>query len=90
MAREPVGIVSNTARHAHATTATVDVTSTPDAVTARIEDDGRGIGDTTRRSGLANLRIRAEKHDGTLTIDSAPDHGTTLVWSVPLSEHPPA
>ncbi|MET8764975.1 GAF domain-containing sensor histidine kinase [Lentzea sp. NPDC004782] len=77
--------LSNTARHARATTATVDISATPDAVTARIEDDGRGIGDTTRRSGLANLRTRAEKHGGTLTTDSVPPRGTTLIWRVPLS-----
>lgn len=77
--------LSNTARHARANAASVDVSATLDAVTARIDDDGRGIGDTTRRSGLANLRTRAEKHGGTLTIDSAPSRGTTLIWRVPLS-----
>lgn len=78
--------LSNTARHAHATTATVHVTATPATLTACIEDDGQGIGDTTRRSGLANLRARADKHGGSLTIDSAPEHGTTLIWTVPLPQ----
>ncbi|MPZ81729.1 MAG: GAF domain-containing protein [Actinophytocola sp.] len=76
--------LSNTARHAHATTATVQITATPNTLTARIEDDGRGMGDTTRRSGLANLRARAEKHGGTFIIDSTLGHGTTLTWTVPL------
>ncbi len=79
--------LSNTARHARAATATVQITATPTTLIARIEDDGRGIGDTTRRSGLANLRARAEKHSGTLTIDSAPEHGTTLTWTVPLPQN---
>ena len=48
-----------------------------------IRDDGTGLGDTTRRSGLANLRHRAEHHGGDLTVDSDPD-GTRLTWSVPV------
>jgi hypothetical protein len=31
-------------------------------------DDGEGISDTARRSGLANLRSRAESRGGTLTV----------------------
>ncbi|WP_158077387.1 sensor histidine kinase [Amycolatopsis keratiniphila] len=81
--------LSNIARHAHATTATVQVSATPTTLTARVEDDGHGLGDTTRRSGLANLRARAEKHGGDLSIDSAPGQGTILNWTVPLPHGDP-
>ena len=47
-----------------------------------VHDDGSGMGDTNRRSGLANLRHRAERHGGALTVDSGPA-GTRLVWTVP-------
>jgi signal transduction histidine kinase len=80
--------LSNTARHAHATTAAVQVTATPTRLTACVEDDGRGIGDTTRRSGLANLRARAAKHGGMLTIDSSSTRGTTLTWTAALPACP--
>jgi signal transduction histidine kinase len=76
--------LTNAARHAHATTVDVELTATADRLTISIGDNGTGIGDTTRRSGLANLRHRAEGHGGTLDVDSGPD-GTRLTWSVPLS-----
>ena len=63
--------------------ADVDLTATRDRVTLDVRDDGTGIGDTTRRSGLANLRHRAEHHGGDLTVDSGPD-GTRLIWNVPV------
>ena len=75
--------LTNTARHAHATTVDVELTATRDRVTLDVRDNGTGIGDTTRRSGLANLRHRAEHHGGDLSVDSGPD-GTRLAWSVPL------
>jgi signal transduction histidine kinase len=75
--------LTNTARHAHATAAHVELTATADRLTLEVGDNGSGIGDTTRRSGLANLRHRAEHRDGTLTVDSGPT-GTRLAWTVPL------
>jgi signal transduction histidine kinase len=75
--------LTNTARHAHATTVDVELTATRDRVTLGVRDNGTGIGDTTRRSGLANLLHRAEHHGGDLSVDSGPD-GTRLAWSVPL------
>ena len=75
--------LTNTARHAHATAVDVELTATRDRVTLGVRDNGTGIGDTTRRSGLANLRHRAELHGGDLTVDSSPD-GTRLIWNVPV------
>lgn len=77
--------LTNIAKHAGATTATVDVEVSDGAVTARIRDNGRGLGDTTRRSGLANMRHRARRHNGTFHIGS-PDtgSGTIITWSAPL------
>jgi signal transduction histidine kinase len=75
--------LTNTARHAHATAVDVELTATRDRVTLGVRDNGTGIGDTTRRSGLANLRHRAEHHGGDLTVGSGRD-GTRLIWSVPV------
>jgi signal transduction histidine kinase len=76
--------LTNTARHAHATSADLELSVTPDRVTLEVRDDGTGIGDTTRRSGLANLHHRADHHRGALTLRSADTSGTHLTWSVPL------
>jgi signal transduction histidine kinase len=49
-----------------------------------VRDNGTGIKDTGRRSGLANLAERAEKLDGSMHVRAAPDGGTELEWRVPL------
>ena len=74
--------LSNIARHAHATAAAVEVTATPAQLTVDVIDNGVGIGESKRRSGLANLARRAERYGGSLTL---PDHeGTQLRWTIPL------
>ena len=76
--------LTNVARHAGASTAEVDVTCTGGRLMLQVADDGRGLGPTERRSGLANMRRRAEAHSGSLEITSAEPTGTTLCWSVPI------
>ena len=74
--------LSNIARHAHASAAAVEVTATPAQLTVDVIDNGVGIGESKRRSGLANLARRAERYGGSLTL---PDHeGTQLRWTIPL------
>ena len=77
--------LTNIARHAHAHTADVDLTGHPQWLTLDIRDDGVGLGDTTRRSGLTNLRHRAEHHGGTLTLTPRDPTGTWLSWSIPTN-----
>jgi two-component system, NarL family, sensor histidine kinase DevS len=78
--------LSNAARHAHATDVTVEVTASAMALTVRVADNGRGMDEATRRSGLHNLRVRAERQHGTLSVVSCAG-GTTLTWTVPLDTH---
>jgi signal transduction histidine kinase len=72
------------ARHAGATRADVDVTATGTDLTLEVGDDGVGLGPSTRRSGLANLRRRAESRGGSFTVGSGNPSGTRLRWSVPI------
>jgi signal transduction histidine kinase len=76
--------LSNIARHARARSADVEFTVTTDTVTLDVRDDGVGIGDVTRASGLGNLRARAERRGGTFTVQAGTPAGTRLCWSVPL------
>jgi signal transduction histidine kinase len=76
--------LTNVARHAQAGRAEVEVTATTAALTVQITDDGVGMGADPRRSGLANLRRRAEQRGGTLSVTAADPTGTSLRWSVPL------
>ena len=77
--------LSNAARHAGATQ--VDVMVDTDAagfLTVLVRDNGRGIQETTRRSGLANMAERAEKLGGRLRVSPAESGGTELEWKVPV------
>ncbi|ONH62102.1 histidine kinase [Frankia sp. CcI49] len=76
--------LSNVARHARASRAELSVTVGQGWLRAEVTDDGVGLGDTSRRSGLDNLRSRAEELGGTFDIAAGPSGGTRLRWAVPL------
>ncbi|MGI5202470.1 GAF domain-containing sensor histidine kinase [Spirillospora sp. CA-108201] len=75
--------LSNVARHARATEAALNI-DVGDDVTVRVEDNGIGIAEGGRRSGLRNMEARAEGLGGTCTAGRRPEGGTVLVWCVPL------
>lgn len=76
--------LSNCARHAHATAVTVLITNRDGQLTLTIIDNGVGIGETTRSSGLSHMRRRAERHGGTLTLTTPEIGGTRLGWTAQL------
>jgi signal transduction histidine kinase len=73
--------LSNIARHAHASSADVEITAQIDQITVEITDNGIGLTPTTRRSGLANMQTRAERHGGTLALTPHHPSGTHLTWT---------
>lgn len=75
--------VSNAVRHAHATKLAVTV-KVEDELSIEVLDNGRGMSDRTKRSGLANIHYRAQQVGGTFTLDTPPIGGTSLRWSAPL------
>jgi signal transduction histidine kinase len=83
--------LTNAARHASASRVDVDVSATTTHLAMEITDDGVGINNSDRRSGLANLEQRADQHGGSFVLGSAGDltqpevGGTRLRWSIPLS-----
>src|SRR4051795_13229071 len=68
--------LSNIARHAVAGAATVVVTAGADEVALVVTDNGKGIADGGRRSGLANLERRAADLGGTFTAGPGDNGGT--------------
>ncbi|MFF8993571.1 GAF domain-containing protein [Streptomyces sp. NPDC014983] len=77
--------LSNAARHARATTVEVTAEASDRSLRLTVADNGRGIDPAaTRRSGLANLRSRAEELGGTCYVARRDPTGTLLEWSVPL------
>jgi signal transduction histidine kinase len=81
--------LSNAARHAEASKVDVTVEAGPDLILV-VRDNGTGLKQTGRRSGLANLSERAEMLGGTMNAGPAEGGGTTLEWRVPLPGSQPA
>ncbi|BDZ54319.1 hypothetical protein GCM10025870_13920 [Agromyces marinus] len=75
-------LLSNAVRHSGATVVTVAVGADDGRVSAEVSDDGRGLGDVTRRSGLENLRVRAERLGGRFELETGPT-GTRARWTAP-------
>jgi two-component system, NarL family, sensor histidine kinase DevS len=76
----------NVARHASASSVALSIHATTTRLTVTISDDGVGIRAQGRRSGLDNMRERAERRHGSMVVAEVPDlGGTTLVWTVPIA-----
>jgi signal transduction histidine kinase len=85
--------MTNVVRHARATRVDVLAEHRGDRVMVMIEDDGVGFEpDRVQRGnhfGLLGLAERAEALGGTLTVESRPGGGTTVVVEVPSADpHP--
>ena len=81
--------LSNVARHAHGTAATVEVVVDATMVAMTITDNGTGPPPARGRPGggrgLKNLRTRAERRGGTMTLQPGDPRGAVLDWRVPRS-----
>ena len=79
--------LSNAARHSGASAVDVQVRAAAE-LSLTVRDNGRGIANTDRRSGLGNIEQRAQKLGGSLTISTPAGGGTQLHWQVPLAVQP--
>jgi signal transduction histidine kinase len=75
--------LSNCARHAEARACLVEVEVDSEWLLLRVTDNGRGIDQGVRQSGLGNLRRRALQLGGQMTVEGIDPHGTCLTWRVP-------
>ncbi|GAA2344316.1 histidine kinase [Streptomyces violaceusniger] len=81
--------LSNAARHAQATAVDVSVEVTDTALRLKVADNGHGVDPAvTRRSGLANLRQRAEELGGSFSLRPNEPTGTVVEWAAPLHNAP--
>ena len=78
--------VTNVAKHAQATELDVELRVDGNQLSVDVSDNGIGLGpnDDPRRSGLDNLKRRADIWQGTLTLTANQPHGTRLSWTIPL------
>jgi two-component system, NarL family, sensor histidine kinase DevS len=76
--------LSNAARHSGASSVAVTVAAGTE-LSLTVRDNGSGMTDQARRSGLANLEQRAARLGGTFRIEPAQGGGTEVDWRVPLA-----
>jgi len=80
--------VYNAARHASPRRVRIHLRRTEPELVMQVHDDGKGFHasatDKATSRGLASMRERLALVDGHLTIDSAPNAGTTVTATVPL------
>ena len=82
--------LTNVVKHADAKHVSVVLSRKKGAVTAVIEDDGRGFSEGLPADGglgLVGMRERVALVNGRFEIESAKGAGTTLVAEVPVPEH---
>ena len=80
--------LTNVVKHSRADQTGVTLDISGGMVHLMICDNGAGITDTSRRSGLANLEARATERGGSFVITTGPT-GTTVDWSVPINDAVP-
>jgi PAS domain S-box-containing protein len=78
--------VTNTAKHAHASTVRVAVEARDGVLELSIRDDGSGGADPTRGSGLIGLTDRVDALGGAIEVVSPVGQGTMLHITLPLDE----
>jgi PAS domain S-box-containing protein len=78
--------LSNVARHADATEATVTIECDDGRVAMTVEDNGVGIARRPKtRGGLSNMMWRAAELGGSCAIEANVPSGTRVVWEVPVN-----
>jgi signal transduction histidine kinase len=77
--------ITNVAKYARASHATVAIRRSNGCATVTVRDDGVGGADPGRGSGLRGLAARVEALNGRLDVDSPPHAGTRITAEIPSS-----
>ena len=80
--------LANIARHARATSVSVELNRDADSIWLNVSDDGQGfdiqLKDQTVGHGLANMRARAEELGGSFEVESVIEQGTSIRLRLPV------
>lgn len=81
--------LANVARHAKASQVWLTIELNEEEISVEIRDDGLGFDPKGREDavghGLHNMRTRAERLEGSFSLATAPNQGTAIRMSIPLS-----
>ena len=82
-------LITNTIKHAEATEVTIHITNHEDSLNLMVEDNGKGfnpsqITKTNKGMGISSIDKRVEHLNGTLTIESEKNQGTTIIIDIPI------
>jgi signal transduction histidine kinase len=75
--------ITNAAKYAHASRATVNIRQSNGSATVTVSDDGVGGADPSRGSGLRGLAARVEALNGRLIVHSPAQQGTRIQAEIP-------
>jgi signal transduction histidine kinase len=78
----------NVVKHAGASEVSVQFDWAEGGLTLAVEDDGRGFATNcppARGNGLSNMRQRLKDLHGLCRVESTPDRGTRVVFSLPVA-----
>ena len=84
--------MTNALKHSGAESLTVAITEADGHIDIRVRDEGRGYdpSEHTGGFGLLGMRERVELLGGRLTVDTAPEAGTTVLARLPVRRRPAA
>lgn len=82
-------LITNVIKHAEATESTIHLTNHDETLNIMVEDNGKGFNPsqiTTKNKGMgiSNIDKRIEHLNGTMTIESDPGTGTTIIIDIPI------
>lgn len=82
-------LITNVIKHANATEVTIHITNHDDSLNIMVEDNGKGfnpsqITKTNKGMGISSIDKRVEHLNGTMTIESDKNQGTTIIIDIPI------
>lgn len=81
-------LATNIIKHAEATEATIHLTHHENNINIIVEDNGKGFNNSSIEEadgmGVASIRKKTTQLGGTMTIDSTPGKGTTIIIDIPV------
>jgi signal transduction histidine kinase len=80
-------LIANIIKHSHATTASINLTQHEGSINIMVEDNGVGfrLADVKPNAGMGlySIQKRIESIGGSVTIESVPKNGTTVIIDLP-------